>query len=130
MSIQITATVLGHPWDLWGLSRLFDGSDASHTLLKATKPDGRPIIDTNNPAQITRFRVHGYDLFAPITSDQLCWHGNLDDINLRDFAPVAESIVARINGIAVLLDPGYAPIKLYSMSFSEGTSAGSMLQTD
>jgi hypothetical protein len=130
MSIQITATVLGHPWDLWGLSRLFDGSDASHTLLKATKPDGRPIIDTNNPAQITRFRVHGYDLFAPITSDQLCWHGNLDDINLRDFAPVAESLVARINGIAVLLDPGYAPIKLYSMSFSEGTSAGSMLQTD
>ena len=91
MPIQIKATVLGHPWDLWGLSRLFVGCDASHTLIEASRPDGRPTIDTNNPAQVTRFRVHGYDLFAPITSDELRWAGNIDDIDLRDW-PEADGL--------------------------------------
>jgi hypothetical protein len=130
MQIQITATVLGHPWDLWGLSKLFDGSDASHTLFKASKPAGRPTIDTNDPAQVTRFRVHGYDLFAPITSDELRWDGSVADIDLRDFTPVAETLVGRINGIAALLDPDFKPVKLYSLSFSKGTSAGTVLHTD
>jgi len=130
MPIQITATVYGHPWDLWGLSTLFDGSDANHTLVNAGKPDGRPTFDPSDPAQVQRFRVHGFDRPAPITSDELRWDGNLDEIDLRDFTSVAEALVARINGIAILLDPEYAPVKLYSLSFSEGTSAGNMLRTD
>jgi hypothetical protein len=130
MPIQITATVLGHPWDLWGLSQLFDGSDASHTLIDASKPEGRPRIDTTDQAQVTRFRVHGYDLFAPITSDELRWDGSLDDIDLRDVAPVAETLVARINGIAILLDPHYALVRLYSLSYSEGESTGSLVRSD
>jgi hypothetical protein len=130
MPIQITATVLGHPWDLWGLSILFDGSDANHTLIRASKPEGRPRIDTNDQAQVTRFRVHGYDVFAPITSDELHWDGNLADIDLRDVGPVAETLVAHMNGIAILLDPDYAPIKLYCLSYSEGHSTGSLLRSD
>ena len=130
MTIQIVATVYGHPWDLWGLSRLFDGTDASHILIKANKPEGRPTFDTADPAQVQRFRVHGYDLPAPITSDELRWDGGVSDVDLRDFATVAEALVARINGIAILLDPEYTPVKLYSLSYSEGTSAGNMLRTD
>jgi len=130
MTIQIVATVYGHPWDLWGLSRLFDGTDASHTLINADKPEGRPTFDITNPTQVQRFRVHGYDLPAPITSDELRWDGGVSDIDLRDFATVAEALVARINGTAILLDPEYTPVKLYSLSYSEGTSAGNMLRTD
>jgi hypothetical protein len=130
MPVQITATIYGHPWDLWGLSKLFDGSDANHTLVNAPKPQGRPTFDTNDSAQVQRFRVYGYDLPAPLTSDDLRWDGGVADIDLRDFTPVAETLVARINGIAILLDPKYAPIKLHSLSFSEGTSAGNLLRTD
>jgi hypothetical protein len=130
MPIQITATVLGHPWDLWGLAQLFDGSDSSHTLIKAHKPDGTPKIDTNDPAQITRFRMHGYNLFAPITSDELLWDGGAADIDLRDMTPIAESLLARMNGIAILLDPEYAPVELYSLTFSEGEKYGTLLRTD
>jgi hypothetical protein len=130
MTIQIKATVLGHPWDVWGLSRLFDGSDANHTLVEATKPEGRPRIDTNDQTAVTRFRVHGYDIFAPITSDELRLDGGLDDIDLRDLIPAAETLVARINGIAILLDPDYAPVKLFSLSYSVGESAGALTRSD
>jgi hypothetical protein len=102
----------------------------SHETGRPAKPEGRPRIDTSDHAQVTRFRVHGYNVFAPITSDELHWDGNLDDIDLRDVAPVAETFVARMNGIAILLDPDYAPIKLYSLSYSEGHSTGSLLRSD
>lgn len=130
MAIQITATVYGHPWDLWGLSKLFDGTDASHTLVKAPEPQGRPTFDTSDPAQIQRFRVHGYDQPGDLTSHELRFGGGVVDIDLRDFTPVAEALVERINGIAILLDPEFAPIKLHSLSFSEGASVGNLLRTD
>ena len=38
MPIQVTATVMGHPWDLWGLSKLFNGSDATTTLVQTEEP--------------------------------------------------------------------------------------------
>ena len=130
MPIQIVATVYGHPWDLWGLSTLFDGTDVNHTLIEANKPEGLPTFDATDAAQVQRFRIHGYDLPAPIKSDELQWDGIVADINLRDFSTIAEALVARINGIAVLLDPEYAPVKLYSLSYSEGTSVGTMPRTD
>jgi hypothetical protein len=130
MPIQITATVLGHPWDLWGLAQLFDGSDSIRTVIKATKPKGRPTFDNKDPAQITRFRVHGYDLFATIACDLLLWDGRLEDIDLRDYAPIAEELLARMNGIAALLDTNYAPLKLFSLDFSDGENAGSWLRSE
>ena len=130
MPIQVTVTVLGHPWDLWGLSQLFDGSDSSHTLIKANKPEGMPKIDTNDEAQVKRFRVHGYDIFGTITSDEILWDGTATDIDLRDMAPIAESLLARMNGIAILLDPEYVPVRLYSMTYSEGDKFGSLLRSD
>jgi hypothetical protein len=130
MTIKVKAEVLGHPWDLWGLSRLFDGSDSSHTFVEATKPEGRPRIDTNDQAAVTRFRVHGYDTFAPITSDELCWEGGLDDIDLRDLMPAAETLVGRINGIAILLDSDYAPVKLFSLYYSVDNRTGVLTRSD
>src|ERR1700733_9201842 len=119
MPIQITVTLLGHPWDLWGLAQLFDGSDSCHTLIKANKPEGLPKIDTHDEAQVNRFRVHGYDIPGTITSDELRWDGSAADLDLRDMAPVAESLLARMNGIAILLDPEYVSVRLHSLTYSE-----------
>jgi hypothetical protein len=131
MTIQVTATLKGHPWDLWGLSRLFSGSDASHTLVRAAKPDGRPTFDATDPAAVARFRAQGYDVFATITSDELVWNETSKGrIDLRDLVPIAENLVGRMNGIAVLLDPEYHPAKLIYLSYRAGDREGTVLHTD
>jgi hypothetical protein len=131
MTIQVTATIQGHPWDLWGLSKLFDGSNASHTLVKAAKPEGRPDFDTNDPAAVSRFRAQGYDVFATVTSDELAWDElTKGKIDLRDLAPTAELLVKRMNGIALLLDPGYSPAKMLSLSYQIAESVGSLLRSE
>jgi hypothetical protein len=45
MPIRFTATLEGHPWDLWGLSRLFDGSNSDAILVVAKEPVGLPRIN-------------------------------------------------------------------------------------
>jgi hypothetical protein len=79
---RVTATLQGHPWDLWGLSQLFDGSDSSKTLVVATKPNGRPTFDANNPDQRTRFRIQGYDVAGQLTCDELVLDDTTGDLRL------------------------------------------------
>jgi hypothetical protein len=45
-------------------------------------------------------------------------------VDLRDVRPVAEDLVARINGITILLDPDFAPVKLYAISYETPNGAG------
>lgn len=130
MTIKVTATLQGHPWDLWGLSLLFDGSDASRMLLKANKPDGRPTFDTTDPVAVSRFRANGYDVFATLTSDELVWDEGKGAVELRDLVPIAQDHLARMNGIAILLDPSYKAAKLLYLSYAQGESAGTILNTD
>jgi len=131
MAIQVTATIQGHPWDLWGLSKLFDGSHANHTLVKAAKPEGRPTFDTNDPAAVSRFRAQGYDVFATVTSDELAWDElTKGEIDLRDLMPATELIVKRMNGIALLLDPDYSPAKLLSLTYQAAKNVGSLLRSE
>ena len=130
MTIQVTATIQGHPWDLWGLSKLFDGSNASHTLVKAAKPEGRPTFDTNDAAAVARFRAQGYDVLATITSDELVWDELSKGIDLRDLVAAAELLVARTNGVALLLDPEYRPAKLQYLSYQAADRQGSVLHSD
>jgi hypothetical protein len=130
MPVPVTATIQGHPWDLWGLSKLFDGSDAFHTCVEADKPEGRPTFDTNDPAAVMRFRAHGYDVFAALTSDELVWDEAMGRVDLRDIAPIAQDILARMNGIGILFDPYYKAAKLLYLTFGSGDSAGSMVHGD
>jgi len=131
MKIQVTTTIQGHPWDLWGLSRLFDCSNASHTLVKAIKPEGTPTFDTHDPAAISRFRAHGYDLLATITSDELVLDElGKSNVDLRDLVPVAEILISRMNGVARLLDPDYRPAKLLYLSYQAPGREGSVLHSD
>jgi hypothetical protein len=130
MTIPVTATLMGHPWDLWGLSVLFDGTDSSHTKLKAAKPAGRPTIDTNNPAAVQRFRVHGHDIFATLTADELIWDETKGRIDLRELGPIAKDILARMNGVAILFDPEYRAARLLYLTYDTGTSQGTVPYTD
>jgi hypothetical protein len=130
MTIRVTATLMGHPWDLWGLSVLFDGSDSSHTKLKAAKPVGRPTFNVNDPAARERFRVHGYDVFATFTNDDLVWDEAKGRVDLRDLGPVAKDILARMNGVAILFDPEYRAARLLYLSYDTGTSQGTVPYTD
>lgn len=127
---QITATLQGHPWDLWGLSQLFDGSDAAKTLVKASKPNGRPTIDTNNLEEVNRFRIHGYDVVALLTCDGLIWDDEKGRVDLRDLRPIADETITRLNGLARTFDPTFTPVKLTHLSYSKERGAGSMTAGD
>jgi hypothetical protein len=128
MPIQIIACLQGHPWDLWGLAKLFDGSNDSKTLVEAQEPQGKPTFDASNIDAINRFRIMGYDVFANLTSTELMWDDKSRPVDLRDMRPVALDLVERINGIALLLDPEYRAVKVISISYSsEGPSGASVL---
>jgi hypothetical protein len=77
-----------------------------------------------------RFRAHGYDVFAALTSDELVWDEAKGRVDLRDIAPIAQEILAHVNGIAILFDPEYRAAKLLHLSFGSGDSAGSMVRGD
>ncbi|WP_316192151.1 MULTISPECIES: hypothetical protein [unclassified Bradyrhizobium] len=125
---RVTATLQGHPWDLWGLSQLFDGSDSSKTLVVATKPIGRPTFDVNDPDQRARFRIQGYDVFGQLTCDELVLDGTTGD--LRDLRPVADGIIIRLNGLARTFDPTFAPVRLTHLSYPKENGAGAMTAGD
>jgi hypothetical protein len=126
MPIPITATIQGHPWDLWGLAKLFDGADATRTLVTAEQPKGRPSFDPADREALTRFRIAGYDISATLVSDELLWHDNTCRPDLRDMREAAVSLLARVNGIAHLLDPDFRAAKLQYLSFQTEYGTGSM----
>jgi hypothetical protein len=123
MIIPISAMIIGHPWDLWGLSLLFDGSDASKTLVVATKPEGRPTFDPNNAAERDRFRIHGYDICTNLTSDELVWDDAKGRVDLRDLRSIADDILLRVNGLARTFDPTFKPVRLLHLTFPNGSMA-------
>jgi hypothetical protein len=127
MPIQVTATVMGHPWDLWGLSKLFNGSDATKLLVQTKEPKGLPTFDATDRDTVSRFRVWGYDVPATLTSTELLWDESKGKVDLRDMRPIAENLIERINGAAQLLDPQYKSIKVFSLTFTEENAVGTTL---
>jgi hypothetical protein len=124
LRVQVTAKIQGHPWDLWGLSRLFNGTDATKTTVTADKPEGQPVADLSSKEGAQRFRLMGWDVFAELTSDELLWDEKRGPVDLRGIRPVAEDLVGRINGVTILLDPDFAPVKLSSISYMTPYGAG------
>jgi hypothetical protein len=124
MPIQVIATVMGHPWDLRGLSKLFDGTDATKTLVRAEEPTGLPRFDATNKEAITRFRIWGYDVPANLTSTELLWDESKGRVDLRDMRPLADNLIERINGAAQLFDPQYKPIKPLNLTWTDGHATG------
>jgi hypothetical protein len=130
MQIQVTAVVMGHPWDLWGLSRMFDGSDVSKTLVRAEKPNGLPTFDATDRDAINHFRVWGYDTQADVTSTELLWDMSTGKVDLRDMRPVADNLIERINGVALLFDDQYKPVRPFALNWAHGGAAGSTIYSE
>jgi hypothetical protein len=72
----------------------------------------------------------GYDEFGTLTSTELLWDDSKGPVDLRDMRPVALSLVERINGIALLLDPEYRVVTLFSISYSNNGGGGSSVLGD
>ncbi|WP_316213939.1 hypothetical protein [Bradyrhizobium sp. SZCCHNR2032] len=121
--IPVTASTMGHPWNLWGLSLLFDGSDPSKTKVVATKPEGQPTFDPNNEAERNQFRANGYDILTSLTSDELVWDDGKDRVDLRDLRPIADDLLLRVNGLARTFDPTFTPVRLIHLTFPNGAMA-------
>lgn len=117
-------TLRGHPWSLWGLSQLFDGTNSSHTRITAERPNGRPIYNHQDPEARQRFQVFGFDVFGKLYTDKLIFA----DRQLPTFDEVkaiAIDVVGRINGIALLIEPDFLPVSPYYISYScRGGSGG------
>ena len=115
----VTAMIQGHPWDLWGLACLLDGSNTEGLAVFAVKPKGQPRIDHKSPEAVQRFRRSGYNLQGNLSSntlDQAFARGAA----LDELASVAANLVTRINGTAKLLDPEYYLVRLLSVTTPSG----------
>jgi len=116
MPFTYTARLRGHPWDLWGLSKIFDGSNADHTRIVATQPVGRPMYDPHTDAGRLRYARLGFDDFALLTTDALTFpEGSQPTFDVAK--SVANEIILRINGIGRLIDPEYLTVSLYELSY-------------
>src|SRR5262249_6531044 len=109
---------------------LFDGSGPAKTMIKAEKPKGRPTFDPSNAEERNRFYIRGYNVFATLTSEELTWDEAKGRVDLRYMRPIADEIIARLNGLARTFDPSFIPVKLIYLSFSTENDAGSMPNGD
>ena len=132
MVVQVAITIQGHPWDLWGLFKLFDGSNSNHTLVTTEKPMGMPFIDAKDPVAVERFRAQGFDVLAHLTSDELNWDEETrGEIDFQELAPLARSLVQHVNGIAAVLDPDFKPVKLIHLLYTvDDICGGTFSQSD
>jgi hypothetical protein len=123
VTVDITAQIQGHPWDLWGLAQLFNGENELGLRVVAEKPPGEPRIDFTKHYEIERFRRTGYDIVAQMTADVLR-REHAGTCNLPEAADQAKQLLASMNGTAKLLDPGYYGVRLISLSFKSKESEG------
>jgi hypothetical protein len=124
MPVQFILTLRGHPWDLWGLSKIFDGTNTDHTLVDTLEPKGRPTVDFSDRAARDRFQKLGYDIFAPLTNDSLLHDEAEGPPDIRKMRDVAHDIIERINGIGRLIEPDYWPVSYYGISYRNAGGAG------
>jgi hypothetical protein len=124
MPVQFTATLIGHPWDLWGLAKLFVGTNSDHTLIDAPEPAGLPTYNFSNKDERDRFQKIGYDVFAKLTNDTLIWPDKAGPPDINKMKIVALDVVDRINGIGRILEPDYWPVRLYHIAYNAPYGGG------
>jgi hypothetical protein len=123
MTIQIKASILGHPWDLWGLARLFDGKNEEGLLIEATEPAGMPAVNHRDQKALDRFHRFGHAQLATLTANDLC-RSTAAECDLNTAATQAQAMIVRINGIAKLLDPEYYGVQLDALSYNAPGGSG------
>jgi hypothetical protein len=109
MTETFTATIQGNPWDLWGLSKIFNGADADATHVQAKDPTTLGL-DFSKEEKQRWFEMFGHDNFANLSSNKFRLEFPFSG---KDMSDLALDVVARMNAIAKLLDPGYWPVTLF-----------------
>ncbi len=109
MTETFKARLQGNPWDLWGLSKIFNGTNADATFVNAKDPaTNRP--DLKNEEERRYFEIFGNETHADLTSNSF----RLDfPFNSRDMFDLAVPVLNRMNAIGRPLDPDYWPVTLF-----------------
>ena len=121
MTAVYTTQLRGHPWDLWGLSQIFDGTGPDATRIETAKPEGRPIYDYKTEAGRLRYARLGFDVYAKMTSDRLVFPNS---VPFDEAKAVARDVLRYINGTGTLIDPDFLPVSLYQIGYTTRGRSG------
>jgi hypothetical protein len=109
MTETFKAQLQGNPWDLWGLSKIFNGTNADATTIHA-KDSATIRLDMRNRDDREHFAHFGHDTHADLTSNSF----RLEfPFNNRDMHDLIVPVLSRINAIGALLDPEFWPVTLF-----------------
>jgi hypothetical protein len=109
MTETFKARLQGNPWDLWGLSKLFNGTNADATTVHAKDPVVVQL-DLRNLDDREHFAHFGYDTHADLTSNSFRVEF---PFNNGDMYHLAMPVLSRINAIGHLPDPEFSPVTLF-----------------
>jgi hypothetical protein len=110
MTQTFKARLQGNPWDLWGLSKIFSGTNADATLIEAKEPSTvRPDMKTEEGRH--QFALFGHETHADLFSNSFRVEYPFSS---RDLFDRAVPVLNWINAIGHLLDPDYLPVTLFS----------------
>jgi hypothetical protein len=109
MTETFKAQLQGNPWDLWGLSKIFNGTNADATLIDAKDP-ATIRLDMRNERDQRHFEMFGFETHADLTSNSFRVEFPFGS---RDMYDLVVPVLNRINAIGHLLDPDYWPVTLF-----------------
>src|SRR4051812_45936657 len=113
MTETFKARLQGNPWDLWGLSKIFNGTNSDATFIHAEDP-ATIRRDLRNELERRHFERFGNETHADLTSNSF----RLEfPFNGHDMYVLVVPVLSRINAIGHLLDPEYWPIKLFDCAY-------------
>lgn len=113
MTETFKARLQGNPWDLWGLSKIFDGSNSDATCVHAKDPT-TIRLDMRKPADQRHFDLFGHDTHTDLTGNSFALEF---PFNGRDMYDLAMPVINRINAIGRLLDLDFTPVTLFSCDY-------------
>lgn len=124
MTVQVKAQIQGHPWDLWGLAKLFDGNNPEGIHVEgAVEPSGAPEVPWGKPDDLKRYLQVGHLRVAQLLAKGLAYQ-SIGQVDLNEAAESAASLVKKINGIAKLLDPEFYGVRLVGVAYSAPGGGG------
>ncbi|WP_100176496.1 hypothetical protein [Bradyrhizobium nitroreducens] len=113
MTVTFKASLQGNPWDLWGLSKIFDGTNSDATCIHAKDP-AIVRLDMRKPEDREHFNMFGHEAHVDLTSNRFTLEY---PFNGRSMYELAMPVINRINAIGRLLDPEFTPVTLFSCDY-------------
>jgi hypothetical protein len=118
MTETFKAHLQGNPWDLWGLSKIFNGTNADATHIHAKDP-ATIRLNMRNESDREHFNAFGHDTHADLTSNSFRVEFPFNSVDMLE---LVVPVLNRINAIGHLLDPHYRPVALFSCIYKTSTN--------